>query len=872
MRRGTKRLAVASVLLALATVLLPPLGASAGGVTAAVPVPPGRVFQLSGHGLGHGIGMSQFGAQGMGIDGKSYRQILAFYYPGTRMHETPPLTAIRVSLSTVTRSGGSGESLTVLPRQGLRVRMGARVISLPATVGGESVQSYQVIRTGNALVLRAVAADAAMQLAQGIGPVVFCTSPHRARSKVAVQVAGGSTRTYHGRIEVRRGSGGLLVIDDLLLEQYVRSVVSNEVPGSWTPAALEAQAVAARSYALAIRGYARSTGQPYDICDTTSCQAFGSIATEGAAESAATTATSREYLASAGVPALTMFSASDGGWTVAGSRNYLVAKPDPYDGVVTGTANWGHDWQRSLSATTIQNAYPSIGTLQSVNVVRRDGNGQWGGRVLQVQLVGSAGTENVSGDAFRYSFGLNSTWWAITNGSTTPASAPAPREVRTVPLDRSVRVAWQAPATTRTVTGYRVTVSHTTKTVAPSRHHVRFWSLVNGVTYQPHVKALYRGRDSRPVPAGSVEPTSPASYFRSVAPRVALQVGGGGAAPTGGPYHVHVAGVGQVPLTGTRAVLLRVSAAGPGSGLAVISRQGARTKTTATTFSSGQTGIGTVVVPVGSGGDVLVGTTAPVRHLTVTVVGYFTVSGVQSWVLHPEPGSRVADTRAGIALPRQRMQNRTSTSLKVTGRFGVPTSGVSAVLVNTMVIRPSANAGVSYAGPGVPFGDAVAVRAASGLTRSGTAVVPVDSHGRIPLRYSGGSGNVVVNLLGWYGPHDNAGTGRFQASVAKLLSARAHAPLVPGRVATLVVGGAHGIPARARSAVLLIRAHGASQQGLVAVAPHGDTAARIPALPFDASGPTRNIVTVPIGSDGEIDVRTASAAADVDVTVIGWYS
>jgi len=851
-------------------VLLPPLGASAGA-SAAVAVPPGGVFQLSGHGLGHGIGMSQFGAQGMGKEGKTYRQILAFYYPGTRMHLTPPLTSIRVSLSTVTRSSGSGESLSVLPRPSLRARMGPRVIPLPASVGGQPVQTFQVIRSGNALVLRALTGDGAMQLAQGIGPVVFCTSPHRARSKVAVQVADGTTRTYHGRIEVRRGSGGLLVIDDLLLEQYVRSVVSHEVPSSWTPAALEAQAVAARSYALAVRGYARASGRPYDICDTTACQAFGSIATESTAESAATTATSREYLASAGVPALTMFSASDGGWTVAGSRSYLVAKPDPYDGVVTGPQNWGHDWQRSLSATTIQNAFPSVGSLQSLQVLRRDGNGQWGGRVLEVQLVGSSGTTTVSGDAFRYTFGLNSTWWAITNGSAGPTSAPAPREVRAVPLDRSVRVAWHAPATTRSVSGYRVTVAHASKVLDSTRRHVRFGALVNGVSYRPQVKALYQARESRGVSAGLVTPTSPASYFRSVVPRVGLQVGAGTSSPAAGPYRVRVAGAGSVPLAGTRAVLLRVSASGAGRGAVVISPLGARTKTTGTTFSAGQTGIGTVVVPVGSNGDVLVGTTAPARHLTVTVVGYFTASGVQSWVLHPEPGSRLADSRAGIGLARQRVPNHTSTTLKVAGRLGVPTSGVSAVLVSTMVVRPSASARVSYAGAGQPFGTGVAVRAASGLTRSATSVVAVDDHGRIPFRYSGGSGNVVVNLLGWYGPSSTAGTGRFQASVAKLLSARSHPPLAPGDVESMAIGGSHGIPLRARSAVLLIRAHGATSQGLVAVSPSG-TSAHLPALPFDATGPTRNVVTVPIGVGGQVDVRTAGAAADVDVTVIGWYS
>ena len=46
-------------------------------------VPSSRVVVLTGHGFGHGIGMSQYGAEGAARQGKNHRQILRFYYPGT---------------------------------------------------------------------------------------------------------------------------------------------------------------------------------------------------------------------------------------------------------------------------------------------------------------------------------------------------------------------------------------------------------------------------------------------------------------------------------------------------------------------------------------------------------------------------------------------------------------------------------------------------------------------------------------------------------------------------------------------------------------------------------------------------------------------
>ena len=87
---------------------------------------------------------------------------------------------------------------------------------------------------------------------------------------------------------------------------------------------------------------------------------------------------------------------------------YLVARADPYD---DHPANPVHTWRLRLSAARIKRAYPSIGRLVRLHVTRREGGGQWHGRVLRVVLDGRRANVRLSGDTFRSVFGLRSTWF-----------------------------------------------------------------------------------------------------------------------------------------------------------------------------------------------------------------------------------------------------------------------------------------------------------------------------------------------------------------------------------------------------------------------------------------------------------------------------
>ena len=86
---------------------------------------------------------------------------------------------------------------------------------------------------------------------------------------------------------------------------------------------------------------------------------------------------------------------------------------DPYDGVIKSQA-----WTRTLSASSISRAWPSVGTVKRLQITSRDGAGAWGGRVKTIKIIGSARTATVSGTTFQRMFGLRSSLYTVTEDPT----------------------------------------------------------------------------------------------------------------------------------------------------------------------------------------------------------------------------------------------------------------------------------------------------------------------------------------------------------------------------------------------------------------------------------------------------------------------
>ncbi|MBK5216683.1 MAG: SpoIID/LytB domain-containing protein, partial [Propionibacteriales bacterium] len=141
-----------------------------------------------------------------------------------------------------------------------------------------------------------------------------------------------------------------------------------------------------------------------------SCQVYRGVSAETTNTNNAIKATAGKILTYNNVPAFTQFSSSSGGYSALGSQPYLKAKTDAYD---DWSGNTVHDWTKSVSASTLEKKYTTIGTLKSLTITKRAGGGDWGGRVASLTLKGSKGTKTITGDDARWTLGLRSNWFRV---------------------------------------------------------------------------------------------------------------------------------------------------------------------------------------------------------------------------------------------------------------------------------------------------------------------------------------------------------------------------------------------------------------------------------------------------------------------------
>ena len=378
-------------------------GAASSGTTArnTVAVPSSKSVTFSGHGYGHGIGMSQYGAQGQARDGRSWTQILSSYYPGT--DRSTKSGDIRVHITADTT-----DSVMVEAKSGITFRQGSKTVKLPTSVGGKKVVRWSIDTLGSDR-RKSTLRYRTGSTWQTFEKRTWTGEAQLEASTLELVMPSGPNRVYRTALRSalpKSGATNRDTVNVLSVENYTRGVVAREMPASWHSEALKAQSVAARTYG--VRGL--NAKRHYDMCDTTSCQVYGGVAAETATTDAAVSATKGTVLTYKGALALTQFSSSSGGFTNVGSQPYLKAVDDPWDG---WSGNKNHAWKQSVSASTIQKKYPTVGTLKSLQVTKRNGHGSMGGRVSSLKIVGSKGTKTISGVDARWAFGLKSDWFGF---------------------------------------------------------------------------------------------------------------------------------------------------------------------------------------------------------------------------------------------------------------------------------------------------------------------------------------------------------------------------------------------------------------------------------------------------------------------------
>lgn len=387
------------------------------------------VFTVRGHGFGHGIGMSQYGAKGMAERGASYSTILRHFYQGTTLGSlsTEPVVRVAIQKDDVSQgywtvrgnnadiwvdypgrsnstgnfaSGGylvlpKGQSFTVTP-------LGS---TTKITIRDQNSVPKAVI-TGNWVHLWE--RDTTKPRYSGLVQIMHATGPF-VRQNIL----------YNGSLKLERGTttatNALLHARNYVyLEDYVKCVVPRESPASWATEAIKSQAVAARSYAYALLKPASS----FDMWCTTSSQVYNgwgqwdatdgnvrhgdnpdTAALEGDWQSDPEVAATRLQLVKYGsTTVVTYFHSASGGhtedidkaWPSAAAQPYYQGVPDPYG--ASAYDDWG-PWTytasqvrtRLLSAGVLAADLPA--TITDMRVTKRGDSG----RVMELVLYGGVG-------------------------------------------------------------------------------------------------------------------------------------------------------------------------------------------------------------------------------------------------------------------------------------------------------------------------------------------------------------------------------------------------------------------------------------------------------------------------------------------------
>jgi SpoIID/LytB domain protein len=834
-----------------ATVSIPVVIAGANGVppaSAAIASATMANITIDGHGYGHGIGLSQYGALGYAINfGWTANQILDHYYGGT-VSSTAPTRDITVRITAL-----DNQQTAVVHDKGALVIEG--YIPAPgqppawrSLVAREITEGHYRVWgrvDGNVCPAASTNLDDPANgwttvIADQPTSVTFRPATDTSASGDLSDLAGlceastGRVRYYRGTLRaINNSAGANRTVSQVPIEQYLRSVVGGEVSTGWAALgngngaqALQAQAVAARSY-----GFAENKESYAQTCDN-NCQTYRGaayragvsgafVAQEFAQTDAAVAATAgvvRRYGSDAGAIAYTMFSSSSGGFT---AQNPFGFTPVADDGdAVAG--NGGHTWTTTLDTAAIEKAYPSIGGYSSITVNSREGNGEWGGRVLTMTVTGSSGSVNITGAAFRSTFALKSNWFQIRGATDDPGGTP-PTDP-TVPPNMPPNMPPDTPGT-------------------------------GGVDCA--------GRDADLIEGTTAD--SSASRFTALTPvrLVDTRIGvGTEAIPLGTGCTLEIdPRVGP----GSTAVVVNVTAVNPGINGHLTAYPCGAEKPLASIVPivAGRIVPGTAVVPLNAEGKFCVFSSVP-TELVVDLSGVYSTQAGEPF--QPIAAQRRFDSRSVGLVPGDQVIR-----IPIAGSYGIP-STATAVAVTVHSSNAVADGFITVWPCEADRPTTSVLNTTTGASVTNHTQVGLDSGGGVCM-YAQTSMNLVLDVSGWFGPTASAA---FHALMPyRLMDTREDVglvgPFAAGQNRAITVVGAGGVPSAGVQAIAAeVTSVDAAAIGYITVHPCLSPIPAISTVRNFAHTTAATTVTGIVDEAGRWCMQS-SVAMHMLIDISGWY-
>jgi SpoIID/LytB domain protein len=374
-------------------------------------------FSFRGSGYGHGVGMSQIGAREMALAGQTPISILQYYYSGVEIESLPDTQTIRVNIGHLLKNiklstASSNSTLSAFTTNDKAVAQIPTKSSFAFSISGSQISLTSVTGKKSQVLTRSRE---------------FTVKWSGDSATVSVTDSKGTMKYRYGQIQLKsvRNKDGKYFIEATnslrLHDEYLYGI--GEVPSSWPAAALQAQVIASRTYALSKMGTIKSA------CD---CNLYGSISDQSfigfakesepfygkfwkeAVDATMSSESTGIVITIAGVPITAYFTSSTGGQTESAinawgsERLFALSVPDSASADIILNPRYA-TWDRIVSQEIVAAAFllPDVRTLE---VVSKNPTGT----VAMIRAVSSTGVEVLlRGETFRSRTKIPSAWFDL---------------------------------------------------------------------------------------------------------------------------------------------------------------------------------------------------------------------------------------------------------------------------------------------------------------------------------------------------------------------------------------------------------------------------------------------------------------------------
>ncbi|MHC3474816.1 N-acetylmuramoyl-L-alanine amidase [Streptomyces sp. 7R007] len=369
-------------------------------------------------------------------------------------------------------------------------------------------------------------------------------------------------------------------------------------------------------------------------------------------------------------------------------------------------------------------------------------------------------------------------------------------------------------------------------------------------------------------PTGTLKPLTPARIM-DTRDGTGVRKGTVGA---GGTVSLQVTGKSGVPSSGVTGVVMNVTAANPtkASHVIVYPDSVSRPNVSNLNFSAGENFPNLVTVPVVNGKVDFYNASGNV-DLIADITGYYTSDGSGSKLTGVTP-ARIMDTRDGTGVAKAKVGAGGTVSLQVTGKSGVPSSGVTAVVMNVTATNATKASHVIVYPDGVSRPNVSNLNFSAGENFPNLVIVPV-TNGKVDFYNASGSVDLLADISGYFSA---SGSVEHNAGPVRVMDTRDGTGVRKGTVGaggtvTLTVGGHSGVPVDATAVVMNVTATNATKASHIIVYPYGVSRPNVSNLNFSAGENFPNLVIVPV-TNGKVVFYNASGAVDIIADLDGYFT